>query len=66
MRNVEIDNLLEKIKDMKDQVDHLYYEALDCKNEFYEDSSEWNSVDYAMDYIRDACDNLESAIEELN
>ena len=54
MRNAEIDNLLEQIKDMRDQVDHLYYDALDCKNEFYEDSSEWNSVDYAMDYIRDA------------
>ena len=66
MKNEEIQALLEKIKDVKDQVDHLYYEALDCKNEFYEDSSEWNSVDYAMDYIRDACDNLESAIEELN
>ena len=66
MKNEEIQALLEKIKDMKDQVDHLYYEALDCKNEFYEDSSEWNSVDYAMDYIRDACDNLESAIDELS
>lgn len=40
MKNEEIQALLEKIKDMKDQVDHLYYEALDCKNEFYEDSSE--------------------------
>lgn len=66
MEREEIDNLLEKIKDMRDQISSLYYDALDCKNEFYEDSSEWNSVDNAMDYIRDACDNLESAIEELN
>lgn len=66
MRREEIENLMEQIKDMRDQISNLYYEALDCKNEFYEDSSEWNSVDYAMDYIRDACDNPESAISELN
>ena len=66
MRREEIENLMEQIKDMRDQISNLYYDALDCKNEFYEDSSEWNSVDYAMDYIRDACDSLESAIDELN
>ena len=66
MRRDEIDNLLEQIKDMRDQISNLYYDALSSKNEFEEGSSEWNSVDYAMDYIRDACDNLESAIEELN
>ena len=66
MRREEIENLIEQIKDMRDQISNLYYDALSTKNEFYEDSSEWNSVDYAMDYIRDACDSLESAIDELN
>lgn len=66
MRNTEIDNLLEQIKDMRDQISNLYYDALSTKNEFSEDSEEWDKINSAMDSIRDASDNLESAIEELN
>lgn len=66
MRNAEIDNLLEQIKDMRDQISNLYYDALSTKNEFSEDSEEWDKINSAMDSIRDASDNLESAIEELN
>lgn len=66
MRNAEIDNLLEQIKDMRDQISNLYYDALSSKNEFDTDSEEWEKIDNAMDCIRDASDNLESAISELN
>lgn len=65
MRREEIENLMEKIKDMRDQISSLYYDALDCKNEFDAGSEEWFKVDDAMDYIKDASDNLESAISEL-
>ena len=66
MKREEIDNLLEKIKDMRDQISNLYYDALDCKNEFDTDSEEWDKIDNAMDCIRDASDNLESAVDELS
>ncbi len=66
MRNTEIDNLLEQIKDMRDQISNLYYDALSAKNEFDTDSEEWDKIDNAMDYIKDASDNLEGAISELN
>ncbi len=66
MRNVEIDNLIEQIKDMRDQISNLYYDALSAKNEFDTDSEEWDKIDRAMDSIKDASDNLESAISELN
>ena len=66
MRNAEIDNLLEQIKDMRDQISNLYYDALSTKNEFDTDSEEWDKIDRAMDSIKDASDNLESAIDELN
>ena len=65
MRREEIDNLLEQIKDMRNQISSLYYDALDCKNEFDAGSEEWFKIDDAMDYINDACDNLESAADEL-
>lgn len=66
MRREEIENLMEQIKDMRDQISNLYYDALSTKNEFEGGSDEWFKVDDAMDYIKDACDNLESAIDELN
>ena len=66
MRREEIDNLLEQIRDMRDQISNLYYDALSSKNEFEEGSEEWDKVDRAMDSIKDASGNLESAISELN
>ena len=66
MRREEIENLMEQIKDMRNQISNLYYDALSTKNEFEGGSEEWFKVDYAMDYIRDACDSLENAISELN
>lgn len=66
MRNTEIDNLLEQIKDMRDQISNLYYNALSTKNEFDTDSEEWEKIDRAMDSIKDASDNLESAVDELS
>ena len=65
MKREEIDNLLEQIKDMRDQISNLYYDALFAKNEFDTDSEEWEKIDNAMDCIKDASDNLESAIDEL-
>ena len=56
---------MKQIKDMRDQISNLYYDALSAKNEFDTDSEEWDKIDRAMDYIKDACDNLESAIDEL-
>ena len=66
MRNAEIDNLLEQIKDMRDQISNLYYDALSAKNEFNTDSEEWDKIDRAMDSIKDASDNLDSAVDELS
>ncbi len=66
MRREEIDNLLEQIRDMRDQISNLYYDALSSKNEFDADSEEWDKIDRAMDAIKDASDNLESAIDELS
>ncbi len=65
MRNAEIDNLLEQIKDMRDQVNNLYNDALSTRNEFDTDSEEWGKIDRAMDSIIDASDNLDSAVDEL-
>lgn len=65
MRNTEIDNLLEQIKDMRGQISNLYYDALSTKNEFDAGSEEWDKIDRAMDGIKDASDDLESAIDEL-
>lgn len=56
---------MEQIKDMINQISNLYYDALSTKNEFDAGSEEWFKVDDAMDYINDACDNLESAIDEM-
>lgn len=65
MRRDEIDHVKEQIKDMMDIVSNLYYDVLGSRDEFYEDSEEWNKIDSAMDSIKDASDNLESAIDEL-
>lgn len=65
MKNEEIQALLEQIKDMRDQISNLYYDALSTKNEFDAGSEEWFKIDDAMDYIKDASDNLDSAIDEL-
>ena len=65
MRREEIDHVKEQIKDMMDMVSNLYYDVLGSRDEFYEDSEEWFKIDDAMDYIKDACDSLESAIDEL-
>jgi len=66
MRNTEIDNLLEQIKDMRDQVSNLYNNALSTRNEFDTDSEEWDKIDRAMDSIIDASGNLDSAVDELS
>ena len=65
MRREEIENLMEQIKDMRNQISNLYYDALSTKNEFDAGSEEWFKVDDAMEYIMDACDNLDSAVDEL-
>ena len=65
MRREEIENLMEQIKDMRNQISNLYYDALSTENEFEGGSEEWFKVDDAMDYIKDACDNLEIVIDEL-
>lgn len=65
MKREEIDNLLEQIKDMRDQISNLYYDALDCKNEFDAGSEEWFKIDRAMDAIKSAADELESGRDEL-
>jgi len=66
MRREEIDHVKEQIKDMMDMVSNLYYDALAERDNFEEGSEEWDKIDRAMDSIKDASDNLESAIEELN
>lgn len=65
MRREEIDHVKEQIKDMMDMVSNLYYDVLGSRDEFYEDSEEWNKIDSAMDSIRDASDCLDNAITEL-
>lgn len=65
MKREEIDHVKEQIKDMMDMVSNLYYDVLGSRDEFYEDSEEWDKIDRAMDSIKDASDNLESAIDEL-
>ena len=57
MRREEIKNLMEQIKDMRNQIRNLYYDALSTKNEFDTDSEEWDKIDRAMDSIKDASDN---------
>lgn len=66
MKREEIDNLLEQIKDMSDAISNLYYDALAERDNFEEGSEEWDKIDRAMDSIKDASDNLESAIDELS
>jgi archaellum component FlaC len=61
----EIDHVKEQIKDMMDMVSNLYYDVLGSRDEFYEDSEEWNKIDNAMDSIRDASDCLDNALTEL-
>ena len=65
MRREEIDHVKEQIKDMMDMVSNLYYGVLGSRDEFYEDSEEWNKIDSAMDSIRDASDCLDNALTEL-
>ena len=65
MRREEIENLMEQIRDMRNQISNLYYDALSTENEFDAGSEEWFKIDNTMDYITDACDNLESAADEL-
>ena len=65
MRREEIENLMEQIRDMSDQISNLYYDALAERDNFEEGSEEWDKIDRAMDSIKDASDNLESAIDEL-
>ena len=65
MRREEIENLMEQIRDMRNQISNLYYDALSTKNEFEGGSEEWFKVDDAMDSIKGASDNLESAVDEL-
>ena len=65
MRRKEIDHVKEQIKDMMDMVSNLYYDVLGSRDEFYEDSEEWNKIDSAMDSIRDASDCLDNALTEL-
>jgi hypothetical protein len=65
MKREEIDHVKEQIKDMMDMVSNLYYDVLGSRDEFYEDSEEWNKIDRAMDSIIDASDNLDSAVNEL-
>lgn len=65
MRREEIDHVKEQIKDMMDMVSNLYYDVLGSRDEFYEDSEEWNKIDSAMDSIRDASDCLDNALTEL-
>lgn len=40
MRREEIENLMERIKDMRNQISNLYYDALSTKNEFDAGSEE--------------------------
>ncbi len=63
--NEEIRGLMDEIEDMRNQIDNLYYRALDLKNEFDDDSAEYSKIDAAMDSIRDAENELESAMNEL-
>ena len=65
MKREEIDHVKEQIKDMMDMVSNLYYDVLGSRDEFYEDSEEWDKIDRAMDSIKDASDNLDSAVDEL-
>jgi len=65
MKREEIDHVKEQIKDMMDMVSNLYYDVLGSRDEFYEDSEEWNKIDRAMDSIRDASDCLDNALTEL-
>lgn len=65
MKREEIDHVKEQIKDMMDMVSNLYYDVLGSRDEFYEDSEEWNKIDSAMDSIRDASDCLDNALTEL-
>lgn len=65
MRREEIDHVKEQIKDMMDMVSNLYYDVLGSRDEFYEDSEEWDKIDRAMDAIKSAADELESGRDEL-
>jgi methyl-accepting chemotaxis protein len=66
MNREVLDGLMESIRDMSDQISNLYYDALAERDNFEEGSEEWDRIDRAMDSIKDASDNLESAIDELS
>lgn len=65
MNREVLDSLMESIRDMSDQISNLYYDALAERDNFEEGSEEWDKIDRAMDSIKDASDNLESAIDEM-
>jgi hypothetical protein len=65
MNREVLDSLMESIRDMSDAISNLYYDALAERDNFEEGSEEWDKIDRAMDSIKDASDNLESAIDEL-
>ena len=66
MNREVLDGLMESIRDMSDQISNLYYDALAERDNFEEGSEEWDKIDRAMDSIKDASDNLESAVDELS
>ena len=66
MRREEIENLMEQIRDMKNQVHNLYMDALNLRAEFDVDFEEYAMIDAAMDHIDDAENDLDYGIDELS